>query len=166
MDIFDKELLSFWQSLNKNGVKYIMVGGIATNLHGYQRATDDADIWIDDTRINRQNLRLAFKEYGMGDYDMMERMQFVPGWTYFNLNNGMRLDVMIGVKGLEGHGFNECLKYATIGDIDGIQVPFLHINHLIASKVAANRPKDQIDVIYLEKIRKLKDESNPHSNPL
>jgi hypothetical protein len=166
MDIFDKELLSFWKSLNQNNVKYIMVGGIATNLHGYQRATDDADIWIDDTLLNRKNLRISFKEYGMGDFDMMERMQFVPGWTYFNLNNGMRLDVMIGVKGLEGLGFDQCLKYATIADIDEVKVPFLHINHLIASKKAANRSKDQIDVIYLEKIKKLKDEIDRDSNPL
>ena len=141
-----------------------MVGGIATNLHGYQRATDDADIWIEDTTANRKNLRVSFKEYGMGDFDMMERMQFVPGWTYFNLNNGLRLDVMIGVKGLEGFGFNECFKYATIGNIEGVKVPFLHINHLIASKLAANRPKDQLDVIYLEKIKKLKDESGNISN--
>ena len=165
MDVFDNELLSFWKSLNKNKVKYIMVGGIATNLHGYQRATDDADIWIEDTNSNRKNLRLSFKEYGIGDFDMLERMQFVPGWTYFNLNNGLRLDVMIDVKGLEGLGFDECFKYATMADIDGINVPFLHINHLIASKLAANRPKDQLDVIYLEKIKKLKELDND-SNPL
>lgn len=67
---------------------------------------------------------------------------------------------MIDVKGLEALGFNECLKYATIADIDGINVPFLHINHLIASKLAANRPKDQLDVIYLEKIKKLKELDN------
>jgi hypothetical protein len=166
MDIFDKELLSFWKFLNQNNVRYIMVGGIATNLHGYQRATDDADIWIDDTLSNRKNLRISFKEYGMGDFDMMERMRFVPGWTYFNLNNGMRLDVMNGVKGLEGLGFDQCFEYATIADIDEVKVPFLHINHLIASKKAANRSKDQIDVIYLEKIKKLKDEISRDSNTL
>ncbi len=165
MDIFDNELLSFWKFLNKNKVKYIMVGGIATNLHGYQRATDDADIWIDDANSNRKNLRISFKEYGIGDFDMMERMQFVPGWTYFNLNNGLRLDVMVGVKGLEELGFDECFKYATIADIDSIKVPFLHINHLIASKKAANRPKDQLDVIYLEKIKKLKDDLDEDLNP-
>jgi hypothetical protein len=165
MDIFEKDLLAFWDSLNKNKVKYIMVGGIATNFNGYQRATDDADIWVEDSKKNRRNLRAAFREYGMGDFEMMERMQFVPGWTYFHLNNGMRLDVMVGVKGLEGIGFDECLKFATIADVDGIQIPFLHINHLIASKIAANRSKDQVDVIYLEKIKKLKDEMNPGPNP-
>lgn len=158
MDLFDQELIAFWKALNSHRVQYIMVGGVATNLHGYQRTTKDADIWIKDTLENRRMLRAAFKEYGMGDYDMMERMQFIPGWTNFNLNNGMVLDVMVNVKGLEGFSFDECLQMASIADINTVNVPFLHINHLIAAKKAANRPKDQLDVIYLEKIKKLRDE--------
>jgi hypothetical protein len=101
----------------------------------------------------------------MGDFFMMERMQFVPGWTNFSLNNGMRLDVLVDVKGLEGFSFDECLQMASIADIDDIRVPFLHINHLIAAKKAANRPKDQLDIIYLEKIKKLLEEDSS-SNPL
>jgi hypothetical protein len=50
MDIFDKELLNFWSQLNGQVVRYIMVGGIATNLHGYRRTTNDVDVWIEDTR--------------------------------------------------------------------------------------------------------------------
>lgn len=46
MDIFDEEILKFWTVLQKTKVKYIMVGGYATNLHGYQRFTGDIDIWI------------------------------------------------------------------------------------------------------------------------
>ena len=166
MDIFDEEIVNFWKSLYRHRVKYIMVGGYATNLHGYQRYTGDMDIWIEDSPGNRENLRLAFKEYGIGDFFMMERMQFVPGWTNFNLNNGMKLDVMTDVKGLDGFGFEECLQLAPIADIDGVPIPFLHINHLIYAKKAANRPKDQIDVIYLEKIKKLQEDENNHSNPL
>ncbi len=37
MDIFDEEILEFWKSLQNNKVRYIMVGGYATNLHGFQR---------------------------------------------------------------------------------------------------------------------------------
>jgi len=48
---------------------------------------------------------------------------------------------------------------ASIADIDGVQVLFLHINQLIANKKAVNRPKDQIDVIELERILKLMSES-------
>lgn len=75
------------------------------------------------------------------------------------MNNGVRLDVMVGVKGLENLSLDECLDAASIADIEGVKVPFLHINHLIASKKAANRGKDQIDVIYLEKFKKLRDEN-------
>ena len=55
------------------------------------------------------------------------------------------------MKGLEGYSFDECLELATIATIANLKVPFLHINHLIANKKAVNRPKDQLDVIYLEK---------------
>lgn len=49
-----------------------MVGGVATNLNGYQRTTDDIDVWIDDTPENRENLRQAFRASDMGDYYMLK----------------------------------------------------------------------------------------------
>lgn len=75
-----------------------------------------------------------------------------------NLMNGLRLDILVNMKGLEGYSFDECLNMASVADIDGIQIPFLHINQLIANKKAVNRPKDQQDVIELEKIIKLQEE--------
>ena len=81
MDIFDEEILKFWAALQSKQVRYIMVGGYATNLHGFQRYTGDIDIWIEDSTENRKRLRKAFIECGMGDYYMLETMQFVPGWT-------------------------------------------------------------------------------------
>ena len=126
-------------------------------MHGYQRFTGDMDIWIEDSPENRDCLQKAFSSYGMGDFPMLATLEFVPGWTNFSLNNGLKLDVMVGVKGLEQYTFDECLEMAATGDIDGMIVRFLHINHLIASKKAANRSKDQIDVIYLEKIKQLQD---------
>jgi hypothetical protein len=158
MDIFDEEILKFWAALQNQGVRYIMVGGYATNLHGFQRYTGDIDIWLEDTLENRKRLRQAFIECGMGDYFMLETMQFVPGWTEFHLMNGLRLDIMLSMKGLEGYSFDECLNIAAVADIDGVLIPFLHINQLIANKKAVNRPKDQVDVIELEKIQKLQNE--------
>jgi predicted nucleotidyltransferase len=155
MDIFDEEILKFWAALQDQKVRYIMVGGYATNLHGYQRYTADIDIWLDDSHENRKRLRTAFIECGMGDYYMLETMQFVPDWTDFHLINGLRLDIMVNMKGLDGYSFDECLKLASIADIDGVQVPFLHMNQLIANKKAVNRPKDQLDVLELERIQKL-----------
>ena len=155
MDIFNEEFILFWKALNNNSVNYIMTGGVATNLKGYQRTTDDIDVWIEDSKENRLKLRTALKEYSDVDYFMLETLQIVAGWTYFNLNNGMRLDLMVEMKGLEGFTFDECLEKASIAEIDDVAVPFLHINHLIANKKAVNRPKDQVDVIYLEKIKAL-----------
>ena len=158
MDIFDEELVAFWTALHSCNVKYIMVGGVAANLHGYIRSTDDIDVWLEDTLENRSNFRKAFKKYSGVDYFMFERMQIIPGWTSFNLNNAYKLDLMTGMKGLEDFSFDECFSMATEAEILNLKVPFLHINHLIANKKAVNRPKDQLDIIYLEKIKKLREE--------
>lgn len=158
MDIYDDEFINFWLCLSKFKVKYIMVGGFATNMNGYQRVTSDIDVWFEDTPENIENMRLAFKAYGMGDFFMLATMQIVPGWTNFHLNNGVRLDLMVDMKGLEGYSFDECYQMSNKADIDGLIVPFLHINHLITNKKAVNRPKDQLDVIYLEKIKKIREE--------
>ncbi|RYE18083.1 MAG: hypothetical protein EOP42_31240 [Sphingobacteriaceae bacterium] len=158
MDIFDEEVLIFWKALQDHNVKYIMVGGFAINLHGYQRFTGDMDIWIKDTLDNRKQLRKAFANCKMGDFPMIEYMQFVPGWTEFQLNNNLKLDILVSMKGLEGYSFNECLEIASVADIQGLEVPFLHLNQLIANKKFVNRPKDQIDVLALEEIKKLRQE--------
>ncbi len=157
MDIFDEAILKFWKALQDNNVRYIMIGGYAINLHGFQRYTGDMDIWIEDSGINRQNLRHAFKDAGMGDYSMLESVQFVPGWTDFQLINGLRLDILASMKGLEEFTFSECLQLASIAEIDGVKVPFLHLDQLIANKKAIDRPKDKIDVIELEKIKKIRE---------
>lgn len=91
-----------------------MVGGYATNLHGFQRFTGNLDIWIKDSLENRQHLRDAFIDCDMGDYPMLEYMQFIPGRTDFHLNNGLRLDMLIDMKGLEGYTFEECLEMASV----------------------------------------------------
>lgn len=155
MDVFDEELFHFWKLASEFDLKYIMIGGVATNLHGYQRTTEDIDIWIEDSLVNRKILRAVFKEYGLGDIKEIEEMQFITGWTYFHLNNGIRLDIMTSVKGLEASDFEMYLKSASIATIYDVNIPFLHINHLISSKKAANRPKDQVDLIELEKIKKI-----------
>lgn len=159
MDIFDEDILNFWKTLQKHKVVFILIGGYATNLHGYQRFTGDMDIWLKDTIENRQALRKAFLACDMGDYPMIETMQFIPGWTEFHLNNGFTLDILTEMKGLENYTFDECLQMASIADINDVKIHFLHINQLIQNKKTVNRLKDQLDVEMLEEIRKLREES-------
>lgn len=164
MDVMDEGLLKFWSTLNKHDVKYIMVGGFAVSMQGLSRATSDAALWLKDHAENRKNLRKAFEELEYGDYPSLETLTFVPGWTQFYITGGLVLDIMTEMKGLENQSFDECLRNARIADLDGIKVPFLHINDLIANKKAVFRPKDQIDLLELEKIKKIQDEAARQKN--
>ena len=159
MDMLDEEFIAFWRILNQHQVKYIMVGGLATFFHGYNRVTEDVDMWIEDTLDNRKRLRAAFCELQYGDIASLETMEFVPGWTTFYAA-GVELDIMTSMKGLEDESFSTCYEMAEIVNLEAVKVPFLHINHLIANKKAVNRPKDQMDVLQLEEIKKLKEKDN------
>lgn len=150
----EQQIVEVWRYLAQNNVKYVTIGGFAVNLYGYGRSTGDIDIYIDDTRENRRNLRNAIKKLGIGDFEIIETMQFVPGWTDFSLNYGFKLDVMTQVLGLELISFDELLDSAMIADIDGVQVFFIDYENLIKTKKASNRPKDQLDIIELEKINR------------
>ncbi|MEP6513929.1 MAG: hypothetical protein ABJA79_08670 [Parafilimonas sp.] len=68
------------------------------------------------------------------------------------------------MKGLENYSFDDCFKIAKLADVYTIPVPFLHINHLIENKKAVNRLKDQLDVIYLEKIKQILEEEEKKKN--
>jgi hypothetical protein len=153
MDVLDNEILSFWNLLEKEGVRYILIGGFATNFHGYNRVTADMDLWIEDSPGNRRRLRKAIKSHGSGDYEMIETMQMVAGWTELHLKNNFRLDLMTSVKGLENVPFDECYELAVVAEIEKIPVRFLHYNHLVQSKRASNRLKDQLDLEELARIR-------------
>ena len=156
MSLFDQETRKLLKALQTNEVRYLLIGGYAVNLHGSERPASDLDIWLKDTLENRQRLRKAFAICGMGDYPMIERMQFVPGWTDFQLNNAMRLDILTELKGLEAQSFDECFNVAPVAELAGIIVPFLQIGQLIENKKATDRPKDLNDIIALEEIKRLK----------
>lgn len=147
-----KQIIDVWKYLSENNVNYLTVGGFAVNIYGYGRNTGDIDIFIEDTIANRENLRKAIKQMGLGDFESIKTMQFIPGWTDFTLNINFRLDIMTSVKGLENQPFAALLEKANIIDIDGIPVFFIDYDNLIIAKKAANRLKDQLDIEELEKL--------------
>ena len=159
MDILDEDLLNFWRSLNSFGVKYIMIGGFAVNLHGFSRVTADVDIWLKDEIENRQRLGKALEQFGYGK-NSFEEIDFVPGWSDLFIGSGIRLDILTTMIGLENITFDEAFLEAYIANIEEVSVPFLHINQLIQNKKTTGRPKDLIDVIELEKIIELNKNNN------
>ena len=148
----NEQIISIWNSFFENKVRYITIGGFAVNIYGYNRNTGDIDIYLEDTIENRINLRKALKSINLGDFETIETMQFIPGWTDLSLSYGLRLDIMTTVKGLEDKTFSSLLDDATIVMIDETPVYFIDYDNLIIAKKAANRPKDILDIEELDKI--------------
>ncbi|HVD97888.1 MAG TPA: hypothetical protein VNB90_06760 [Cytophagaceae bacterium] len=153
MDVFDEEVLALWKAFDKNQLEYIMVGGFATNLHGYMRTTADMDIWIKDTIENRKKLNQSLIDFGYGEIHNIERLEFIPGWTSLKLSSGLELDIMTFLKGFPQERFDECMQLSSSAIIFNTEIKFLHFNHLIEAKKATHRNKDLIDIEELEKIK-------------
>ena len=49
------------ESLNRSGVDYAVVGGVALNLHGIIRATEDLDVFVRADPANIERLRQALR---------------------------------------------------------------------------------------------------------
>jgi hypothetical protein len=60
MDTLD-DALRVIASLNQAGVDYVVVGGVALNVHGLVRATEDIDIFVRPDPENIARLRSALK---------------------------------------------------------------------------------------------------------
>ncbi len=154
MDILDEELLELWRAFERNKLQYILVGGFASILNGYNRLTSDVDIWIKDTKDNRKSLHTSLQEIGLKCLPSIETAEFVPGWSSISLPSGFELDIMTYLTGFEQEQFDECFKAASEAIIENTSVRFLHINQLLKSKKITNRLKDQLDIQELEKIKR------------
>jgi len=157
VDIFDEEVLNLWKAFHRNDFQYILVGDFATTLNGFSRITANLDIWLKDANQNRIRLRKSLEQIELGDLPQIERMDFIPGWSSIRLNSGMDLDLMTYINGFEQETFDACYQSASTAFIFEIPIKFLHINHLIVSKKACDRPKDKIDVLELERIKAVRE---------
>ncbi len=153
----NSQIIEIWKYFSLNKVKYLTIGDLAVAIYGFDRNLGILEILIEDSIENRENLREALKQSGIGDFENIKTMQFIPGWTDISLNFNLRLDIMTSVKGLENHHFQELLDKAYVTEISGIPVYFLDYENLIKAKKATNRPKDILDVEELEKINRKSD---------
>lgn len=131
--------------LNKHNVRYILVGGFAVILHGYSRTTGDMDIWVERTKLNYEQIKKAFTEFGMPVFDMTEE-NFLnhPNWDVFTFGvPPVAIDVMVKVKGLN---FEDNFKQAVFFEDDGLTIRTIHKNQLIRAKEYSNRAKDIDDI--------------------
>ena len=57
-----QEALKVIDSLNRHGVDYVVIGGVAVNVHGMVRATEDLDFFVRPSTENIARLRDALRD--------------------------------------------------------------------------------------------------------
>ena len=148
-NIFNEHFRDFIKALNDNKVEYVLVGGMAVILHGYVRGTGDMDVWVNKTKDNYQKLVTAFTQFGMPVFDMTEDAFLGNEFDVWGIGvQPVRIEIMTTVKGL---AFEDTYKQAQFYNEDGLQIRFLHLNHLLQAKKAAGRFRDLDDIDQLTK---------------
>jgi hypothetical protein len=161
--------LKIFKELNKSGVKYLVIGGIAVNLHGYDRLTGDIDIMIS---FNRENVdrfisfseSLGFKPkvpVNIKDIaDEKKRKSWIEEknakvFTIYNPENMFEcIDVMI----MEYIDFEAAYKNAEYAQAGELRIPLVSIDDLIKLKKIAGRERDKTDIRALQTIKELRNE--------
>lgn len=143
-----QDFKEFIQLLNKNNVKYLVVGGYAVAMHGFPRYTGDIDFWIEAEKENAEKLVKALYEFGFGSLDISIN-DFTKQNSVVQLGfPPERIDLITSVDGLT---FEECWKEKKEVVSDEILIDYISLNHLRINKAASGRDKDLLDLKNLPK---------------
>lgn len=135
-------LQDVFKSFQRHDVKYVVIGGIASILHGVPRATFDLDILIEATPANAQRLLDALLDAGLGTAAMTSSNAVLANEiTVFK--DRVRVDVQTSTPGLE---FSDAWSRRKTVTYQGQDFFILSKQDLIRSKRAAGRPVDLEDV--------------------
>lgn len=157
-----------FRELNKNKVKYVVVGGVAVVLHGVVRLTVDLDLFVG---FSKNNL-LKFAEVMTGlayrpkipvkasDFEdaskreMWKKEKEMLVFSFFHLERHQEhIDVFV----YEPIKFDTVYKNRKIIDAGGLKIPVISFKHLKQLKKIAGRPQDLSDIEALTEIRKLRE---------
>jgi hypothetical protein len=153
MNLFEDEIIFFFKHLTQQQVSFILVGGLAVNYHGFNRSTGDIDIWMSDTKENREKFVTALTNYGIIGSEIFHDLPLIAGYSELMLDNGMRIDLMSDLQFFKKENYSECYNLAnTFNLADGVDIKILHVNTLISEKEQSKRPKDTIDANALKKL--------------
>lgn len=158
------DYLGIFRKFNEEGIRYLVVGGVAMNLFGVPRATYDIDILIDLEDDNISALMRLMKEWGFKPKVPVNIMDFTDkakrdDWIKtknmkaFNLVNARwalsEIDIIIDAP----VGYAEARKRAKKITVQGVPIPVISIDDLITMKRAAGRELDKADIQYLRKVK-------------
>ena len=150
--------LEVFKELNKNGISYAVVGGMAVSLHGAVRGTVDLDLIALIDRKNFKKLELALHRIGLQsklpitaenvfDYrkEYIENRNLIA-WSFTNPTNPTQIVDIIITEDLADQSVQK-IKIGTI------KVPLLSKSDLIKMKLKSGRKQDLEDIRALEKLK-------------
>lgn len=151
-------------ALNAAGVRYLIVGGLAVNAHGYLRTTVDVDLVI---QLQQANLLSGLKALeGLGyapripvrteqfaDPAVRESWRTEKGMLVFQLHSDLHRTTPIDVFVYEPFDFDAEYEAAISEPVaPGVDARIIRLETLVEMKRAANRLKDLADLDALQKI--------------
>jgi len=160
--IFYETILKEFQ---KHKVKYVLVGGLAVNLHGAMRSTADMDILVEMKDANLRKIVQIMKAKGYKVKQPVDPMDLadakiradwiknknMKAFNFYKDNSFEQLDIVID----SPISFEQAKKNAIIVNVDGLRLPVVSVKELIAMKTKAGRSVDKSDIKQLKKITKL-----------
>lgn len=156
------------QSLADENVDYVLVGGLAVQLHGFMRATFDIDLVLAMNDGNLKRFIEVAKRFGLKpgipvpidslrNADQIDQWHRDKGMLAFSLREPQAAGSVVDVLVRPEISFETLMVNAVKGTLFGRRVLIASIDDLLAMKRAADRPKDRLDIAALEKIKRGED---------
>jgi hypothetical protein len=139
--------------LDAHKVEYIVIGGIAVQVYGHVRMTNDVDLIPSPTPQNLERLAAALKELGArvlnpGSEHLEIDAQMLPRATLWQLaTRHGDIDVLHDAPGAAP--FPQLRERALLITLDNHPIPIASRDDLIKMKRAAGRPVDLADIAAL-----------------
>ncbi|MGH8210999.1 MAG: hypothetical protein ACREU6_15680 [Steroidobacteraceae bacterium] len=135
-------LLDVVDFLITQNVEYAVIGALAASVHGVVRASMDADVLLSVETQEVKFLERGFKAEGFRTE--LTRGDFadpIPGLLEVSDSFGNRVDLLLGLKGIEPQAFSRVLEVP----FRGSTLKFIGREDFIAMKVFAGGPMDLVD---------------------
>ncbi len=145
----ENRLLKVCALLNQEGAKYLVIGGLALNLHGIIRATKDIDLLIPKDIKNTEKILKALEglTYGISKELDAEQVSKNP---FTIIGDNPRVDLLTVAYRVK---YEEAEKTALKAHIQKVRIPYVDHNTLVKTK-KTGRLQDQADLELLEKIKR------------
>lgn len=160
-----------FEALNRADVRYVVVGGVATVLHGFARLTADVDIVVDLTPAEARKAIDALVGLGLrprapvdaaafADIAVRESWMRDKGMRVFSLWDPAHPMREVDLFVEHPIDFEALFARAEIVPLETTTVRVASIPDLIALKRLANRPQDVADIEALEAIQQARKASD------